>query len=80
MTGPGKVSVSLLKETTPDKVAYLPLSEILAAVNDAVTRLSTAARTHEHDRPDVAAHLHELVQQIAGVTLDALLTWPRASG
>ena len=53
---------------------------VLAAANQAVTSLSGTARRHEDERPAVAAHIHELTQQIAGVTLDALRTWPRATG
>ncbi len=80
MTDTSRTTVSLMKKAPPHTAESLSLSDILAAANDAVTRMSRTARRREFDRPAVAAHINELAQQIAGVTLDALRTWPRATG
>ena len=48
----------------------------VAAVNAAVRVLSSVARAWELDSPRTAAHLRRLSQELAGITLDALRSWP----
>ena len=79
MTGPKRVSPRPVDEAPPCSLDDLLMRVVLAAANQAVTSLSTAARTHVHERPAVTAHIEELAQQIAGITLDALRTWPDAA-
>jgi hypothetical protein len=55
------------------------LQVVLGTVNAAVSSLSEAAAEQERRLPDAAAHVRELGQQLAGVTLDAVGTWPRAT-
>jgi len=52
---------------------------VVATMNNAVDRLSRAATTRGLDTPVAAAHVHRLSQTVAGVTLDALRTWPSAN-
>jgi hypothetical protein len=49
---------------------------VLVMMNATVSTLMRSARTRQADRPDVAAHLRILSERVAGVTLDALRTWP----
>lgn len=49
---------------------------VVATMNSAVDRLSRAAIARRWDSPASAAHIQKLSQAVAGVTLDALRTWP----
>ncbi len=49
---------------------------VVATMNIAVDRLSRAAMARRWDSPASAAHIQKLSQVVAGVTLDALRTWP----
>lgn len=49
---------------------------VVATMDNAVDRLIRAATARRLGTPEVAAHIHKLSQTVAGVTLDALRTWP----
>jgi hypothetical protein len=50
---------------------------VITTANQAVDILSRTATAHEPDRPAEAGHIRQLSRAIAGMTLDALFTWPR---
>ena len=51
---------------------------VVATANQAVDALSRTAEAHRGDHPEVSQHIRELSRAIAGMTLDALCTWPKA--
>jgi hypothetical protein len=62
-------TVSPVKRSPPGNVDDLLMRDVVAATNRSVTRSSLAARSREEGRPDIATYIHEMAQQIAGVTL-----------
>lgn len=53
---------------------------VIATANQAVDILSRTATAHKEELPEVSGHVHELSRAIAGMTLDALRTWPKPGG
>ena len=51
---------------------------VVATANQAVDMLSRTAEAHQGDHPEVSDHIRELSRSIAGMTLAALCTWPKA--
>lgn len=51
---------------------------VVAAVTDTLSSLTRTAEIHQFDRPNSTAHIQRLSEDIAGVTLDAIRSWPRA--
>lgn len=49
---------------------------IIATMNTTVTKLTRVADGRRSISPSVAAHVGHLAEHVAGVTLDALRTWP----
>lgn len=55
---------------------HLALRMVVVTMNTAVSSLARVARAHREDSPKVAAHVRQFSEEIAGVTLDALQSWP----
>ena len=51
---------------------------VVATANQAVDTLSRTAEAHRGDHPEVSEHIRKLSRAIAGMTVDALSSWPKA--
>ena len=76
MTAPTSPPGRSLNGDSRGSVEDAAMRSTVAAVNAAVRVLSSVARAWELDSPRTAAHLRRLSQELAGITLDALRSWP----
>jgi hypothetical protein len=51
---------------------------VVATANQAVDMLSRTAEAHRGDHPKASDHIRQLSRAIAGMTVDALSSWPKA--
>lgn len=58
--------------TVEDRVMRI----VVATMNNAVIALRRAATVRSVDNPALSEHVSSLAQAIAGLTLEALRTWP----
>lgn len=76
MTVPGSGSAGPARGVPKGSLDDHLMRIVVATMNTAVDRLSRAATARRLGTPEAAAHIHNLSQTVAGVTLDALRTWP----
>lgn len=79
MSNPGVGGARLIRGTARETAEDAVKRSVAATVHNALAVLSRAARAREFDNPATAGHIHRLSQHIAGITLDALRTWPEAT-
>jgi hypothetical protein len=60
------------REPTTEHVAQEFINRMFSVVEDVLPM----SGQHEADLPDVATHLASIAEQVAGVTVEAVCTWP----
>lgn len=78
MTTPRRSNARPISGMPHGTVQDIVMRSVVATMNTTVHTLSRTADTRAFDSPATAEHVHRLSQRIAGVTLDALRTWPEA--